>query len=234
MKSITLIMAYYDNPAMLTMQYERLRTLPADIRGQIGVIIVDDCSPKSPAFVEDLRGIPLQIYRLRKDVRWNQDSCRNIGVSHAETQWVLLTDMDHIVPPATWKYIITKRLDEDKAFQFNRVSLPDLQGYKMHPNSWLMTKKFYDKSGGYDERFAGYYGTDSDFRYRLRKMGIVPVLKEVLIRVPREVVADASTTTYLRKQPEDAPGLSRVKQERAVDPNWKPLRGSFEYDRVFP
>lgn len=234
MNSITLVMAYYENAGMLKVQYEGLRQLPAWMRDQIGVVIVDDCSPKAPAFVEDLLGIPLQLYRLRKDVRWNQDACRNIGVSHAENNWVLLTDMDHLVPEATWHACIMRKLDPAVVYQFNRVSAPDHSPYKMHPNSWLMTRKMYDAIGGYDEAFAGLYGTDSDFRERVRKVTTIVMLKEVLIRVPRQVIPDASTTTYLRKQPEDAPGLARIKRLREKDPDWKPRRGSFEYDRVHP
>jgi hypothetical protein len=229
-----LVMAYYDNASMLERHYELLRELPGKHRDHISLIVVDDCSPNAPAKPADLKGMSLQIYRLRKDVRWNQDTCRNIGVSHAETPWVLLTDMDHLVPRETWDVVLTRKLDPMTAYQFNRVSLPDLDAYKMHPNSWLMTKKIYDEVGGYDEAFAGLYGTDSDFRTRVRDKTNIVMLKEKLIRVPRHVIPDASTTTYLRKQPEDAPGIARVKRLREKDPNWRPLRGSFEYDRVYP
>lgn len=232
---ITLIMAYYENPGMLETHYTLMRELPVEIRSQIGLIIVDDGSPKHPAQPGDTAGVPLQIYRMKKDVRWNQDACRNIGVNHSETPWCLLTDIDHIVPAVTWKRILAMELDQSIAYTFNRVSAPDHEPYKFHPNTWLINRVLYDRVGGYDERFAGYYGTDGDFRDRLRPVAReVKQLKEFVIRVPRAVIPDASTTTYLRKQPEDGKNIQRIKGERAALDDPSPLRLTFPYDRVHP
>lgn len=235
MTPTTLVMAYYENPDMLREQYRVLAALPDKLRDLLHVVIVDDGSPRSPAFVEDLRGIGLQLYRMKKDVRWNQDACRNIGVRHAETGWVLLTDIDHIVPEKTWDTVLSRDWDPQLAYYFARVSAPDLQPYKVHPNTWYMTRQKFDEIGGYDERFAGYYGTDSDFRDRLLKAVVkTPMIKENIIRVPRTQIADASTTTYLRKQPEDREAIHRIKEERAQIEDWKTLRYRFEYGRVYP
>lgn len=235
MTPVTLVMPYYENPSMLVRHYDLIRALPFAIKDLLHVVIVDDGSPKAPAFAptNDI-GVPLQLYRLRKDVRWNQDACRNIGAAHAETAWLLLTDIDHMCPRNTWNSIMTRKHDAAKAYNFARISEPEMQPYKPHPNSWLMTKDLYNKVGGYDERFAGYYGTDGDFRSRLQAIAKVEAFKEPLIRVPRGVTPDASTTTYLRKQPEDTPAIIGIKAQRAKEKDWKPLRGSFEYDRVYP
>jgi hypothetical protein len=232
MNNITLIMAYYENASMLRKQFGALRAMSALVRDHVSVIIVDDGSPTTPAKAEDLNGMPLQIYRIKEDIRWNQDAARNIGARHAETNWLLLTDMDHMVPQRTWEHLISYDWKEDRAYQFTRVSAPDMAPYKSHPNSWFLTKRLYDKAGGYDERFAGFYGTDSDFRNRLRHVANMAVVKAPLIRVPRTVVADASTTSYLRKQEEDAIGIARVKAERAKAEDQRPVRYRFAYDRV--
>jgi hypothetical protein len=89
MTPTTLVMPYYINAGMLKAQFEMLRNLPANLRDLIGVVVVDDGSPTAPAVPEDLAGIPLQIYRIDIDIRWNQDAARNIGVRHAENNWVL-------------------------------------------------------------------------------------------------------------------------------------------------
>lgn len=236
---LTLVMAYYDNPKMLAQHYALWAMMPVDLREHIRLVVVDDGSPRWPAeppLTNGLRAqLSLQIYRLRKDVRWNQDACRNVGVSHAETNWVLLTDIDHVVMEGTWRRLLGSEWDEGKAYKFRRISAPYMDIYKPHPNSWFMTRKLYDRAGGYDERFAGLYGTDGDFRDRVVQTATaVDVLKESLMRVPRAIVEDASTTTYLRKQPEDRAGLERVRLEREAIGDWKPLRGTFEYDRVYP
>jgi hypothetical protein len=89
MTPTTLVMAYYENPGMLAKQFASIRELPANLRDLIGVVIVDDGSPTKPAQPEDLAGVPLQIYRIGVDVRWNQDAARNIGVAHAGKQLAL-------------------------------------------------------------------------------------------------------------------------------------------------
>lgn len=231
---ITIVMAYYDNPGMLRRHYDSVRAMSPIVRGALHLVVVDDCSPGTPAYPEDLLGAGLQIYRLRRDVRWNQDACRNVGVNHSETEWVLLTDIDHLIPEATLEHLMGRGWDPTKAYKFHRVSEPDLLPYKPHPNSWFMTRALYDAIGGYDERFAGLYGTDGDFRERLALRAEIKMIKADIVRVPRSVTPDASTTTYLRKQPGDREGIARVKSERARIRDWKPLRGRFKYDRTYP
>lgn len=233
MKPITIVLAYYENAKMLCRQCDNFRSFPNDIKDHLRLIVVDDGSPKHPAQFEDI-GFPFDIYRVSQDVRWNQDACRNIGVHHAETEWVLLTDMDHMIPLHTAKGLIRGGHDKGTVYRFGRVSLPGYESYKPHPNSWFLTKNTYDKAGGYDERFAGWYGTDSDIRERLKTVARILDLKDTLVRVPREVVPDASTTTYKRKTPEDGEAIKRIKAERAGDPDWRPLRMTFPYVKVHP
>jgi hypothetical protein len=241
MTPITLVMAYYMNPSMLARHYKLWEEMDVKLREHVHVVVVDDGSPTGSAYgpPDALRDMSIQVYRIDVDVRWNQDAARNIGVAHAETNWVLLTDIDHIVRIKTWRFLTSQlELDTGNVYKFRRVSEPELQPYKPHPNSWLMPKKTFDAAGGYEERFAGLYGTDGDFRDR-----VVPLVKEVvhlkesIIRVPRQVTPDASTTTYLRKQPEDSRGLPIVRrqiEEMKQKGNYKPLNLSFPYHRVYP
>ena len=233
MNSITLVMAYFENAGQLERQYNLLRTMPEHIKQNVHVIVVDDCSEDKPAHKAKL-GMPCTLFRLNPPkIPWNQDAARNIGAHHAVTKWLLLTDMDHMVPVETWNAITLSDLKEDRIYKFSRVSAPDYSPYKPHPNSWLMTKAMYDKIGGYDERFAGWYGTDADFRNRAAECGTITLLSEVIIRVGREVVPDASTTKFKRK---DQDGLSealrRIKAERNAIPGWRPLNLQFPYERV--
>lgn len=236
MRRITLCMAYYINAGMLAEQFRRLRALPQEIKDQICVIVVDDGSPDVAAKGEQI-GMPLEVYRIGVDVRWNQDAARNIAAHHADTQWLLLTDMDHIVSLSAWKRILDHKLHKTNVYRFSRTTL-EANGnetpYKPHPNSWLMTKKMYQLIGGYDERFAGHYGTDAEFRDRVQQTTAIVMLDEHLIRVPRETIPDASTTTYVRKgAPEDSGAIQRIKGERALEENWKPVRLSFAYKKIY-
>lgn len=234
MTTFTLVMAFYENPGMLRRQYDHLRSIPSRAREYMKVIIVDDGSPHSPAWGEDI-GMPLEVYRIGIDVRWNQDAARNIGVHHADTPWLLLTDMDHMIAPKTALYLVENKFDGRIAYKFTRVSEPDMSHYKAHPNSWFMMKALFDRMGGYDERFAGFYGSDADFRNRLLKIArIFQFDDKPLIRVPREVTPDASTTTYERKTPEDSAAMSRIKQGRDLEPNWTTRRLTFPYSKIWP
>jgi hypothetical protein len=156
--------------------------------------------------------------------------CRNLGVDQARTEWVLLTDIDHVMPLDTLRPLLTMELDPRDVYRLSRQDAPLRTPYKPHPNTWMMTRKMFDRIGGYDERFSGYYGSDSEFRERVQANArAIVMLPQALIRYPREVIADASTTTYERKAKEDGIHVPRIKAERARIPNWRPLRLTFPY-----
>ena len=264
-RCFTMIIPYYENRGMLAKQYDHLLSLNPEVRAFINLIICDDGSPTSPASPPDgiegrieydqvsdphwsvrLNGEAtalglrsFQLWRVDKDVRWNWLACRNIGAHYADTQWILMTDIDHLLPEATAIRIIEGPLDPACAYMFSRVDAPDMAPaldrhgkHKPHPNTWLMTKQMFDKVDGYDESFSGFYGTDGMFRRRVERAarGII-TLPENMIRVPREVVPDASTTRYGRKEQQDREGVARIRaqREREGGPN---KRLSFPYHRV--
>jgi hypothetical protein len=232
MRDATLVMAYYENPDMLEHHYAAMRKMSKEVRRHMRVIVVDDGSPLNPARPGD-PGCPLEVYRIGVDIRWNQDAARNIGVHFAQTDWLVVTDIDHMVPEATWQYLQTFDPTPNTTYKFNRVTAPAMDPYKPHPNSYFISKRIWDRVGGYDERFAGYYGTDGDFRDRLNQHSAVEQVKPFLIRVPRDYIHDASTTRYARKTPADA-AIRDIKGQRASVPGWRPLTLTFPFTRVYP
>jgi hypothetical protein len=68
-----------------------------------------------------------------------------------------------------------------------------------------MSKALFWEVGGYDEEFSGYYGTDGYYRKRLNQKADEGTHLEglTIIRYPREVIADASTTEFERKTAHD-------------------------------
>jgi len=179
-------------------------TFPAHLRQHIAAIIVDDGSPEKPA--EDvLKGyaqpFPIRLFRIEKDVRWNWLAARNIGAHHAKDGWCVLTDMDHVIPQSTAEALVYGKHDPSKVYAFSRI---EHSGEKVNPHSasFLMTRSMFWKIGGYDERYSGFYGTDGMYRKRLAKHATINVLTDRLVR--HEYQGDSSTTTYLRKQAEDA------------------------------
>lgn len=238
MKALTLIMPYYDNPTMLEEQQSQWAKYPPELRARLHVILVDDGSPRWPALpavrqpVEALGLASFRLYRCLVDVRWNWLFCRNLGVSEASTDWIFMTDIDHVMPTKTLGRLLEEKLDPEKAYRMSRVDAPDKTPYKPHPNTWLMTRALFDKIGGYDERFSGFYGTDGEFRNRVRdNSSDIVILPHVMVRYPREVIADASTTTYGRKEVQDRTNVRRIVMERREIPDWRPLRLTFPYER---
>lgn len=236
MRDITLVLPYYRNTGMLREQQRAWNAYPPEVKPRLHVIVIDDGSPKYralPEHIEDIGLASFQLYRTLVDVRWNWLFCRNLGVSKATTEWVLMTDIDHVLPLETLRTLLDGDLDDQAVYRFSRVDAPHLTPYKPHPNSWFLTRTMFDRIGGYDERFSGFYGTDAEFRDRVTATArAVVMLPDVLIRYPREVIADASTTTYGRKEPQDRENVQRIRAERAQLPSWRPLRLTFPYERL--
>jgi len=233
LNDVTLCLSYYENPMMLRHQLEYLAAIPDEVKSHIRLIVVDDGSPDHPAepviAAAPSPGCPLALYRMDVDIRWNQDACRNLAASQAETRWLLLTDMDHVVPLKTWVRIIMGRLTWKEVYTFSRKTGAKLSMRNPHPNTWLLTVDRFDAAGGYDESLAGWYGTDGDFKRRLARVATIVLVPEFIHEVTPDMVPDCRTTRYDRKTPEDRTNLSRLIAKRGAA---APVKGRFPWHRV--
>lgn len=239
-RAFTLIVPYYDNAGMFREQQRLWRALPAEIREGLHVIVVDDCSPTAPATADvhpETAGAlaSFRLFRTKVDVRWNWIFCRNLGVEQAATEWVLMTDMDHVIPSATWRRLMRDPLDPICAYRLSRVVAPDHAPRDPHPNTWVMTRHmFVNRIGGYDERFSGIYGSDGHFHGRVEEWAkAIHLLEDVAIVYPETVIADACTTTYARKEPSDHERKKEIRASiRALSDQYAPLRLTFPWEQV--
>lgn len=247
---LSLVMPYYKNPRMLSWH---LRTWRYDwsemIKEQVEVVIVDDGSPTETASeilellvtkATTLVSLPkINLYRVLEDRPWHQHGARNLGAHVATSPWLLMTDMDHMVPASTMIEVLRllPELNKNTVLTFGRVDAPltltwktdhwtefqrtrNVDGaLKPHVNSFVVSRERYWKLGGYDEDLCGIYGTDGHWRGRL--FGAHTVERHLkhapLIRVDREVIPDASTRDVERK----TPGRGKAKQRVHL----KKLRG---------
>lgn len=242
---ITYVTPYYENAGMLREQLAALGSASEHILGAVEYIVVDDGSPDNPAaevvkeFHKEgwLDGLDFKLFRILKDVRWNHIAARNIGVHYSTHQWLMLTDIDHVVPPDTFGHLLgtLNKLDKNTFYTFDRVDAPHRVPYKSHPHTWLMSRALWDKFGGYDERFSGHYGMDFLARERLLAIAQTKHLKYPIIRYPREVIADASTTRYERKLQADRDWVKTKRQQLKNEGTYeKPVTLSFEHVKVYP
>ncbi len=243
MRPLTLVLPHFMNLGMLAEQQKIWSDYPADLLACLHVVVIDDCSPKGhrpSAAAVTVQGLAsFRLYRLLEKKRWNWLACRNLGAKVAATDWVLFTDMDHALPVETLRRLLSGDLDPRRAYRFGRVDAPhpwpyrldECAPYKMHPDTWLMTKAmFFSKGiGGYDERLSGCYGTSGEFRDRVfATASAAVILPDPMIRYPREVIPDASTSpsVYTRKN-DPANDAELVKRKAARDriKGWRPLHG---------
>jgi hypothetical protein len=255
MREVTLVLPHFQNLGMLQEQQAIWADYPQRLRRQLHVIVVDDCSQdqQKPGpehmWIDGLASV--RLFRLLQKKRWNWLACRNLGALKATSDWLLLTDIDHGVPVETLDRLVNGPLDERSAYRFKRIVAPKPWPYdvtrcatwKPHNDSWLLTRQlfFYDDGvekfvSGYDERLSGCYGTSGEFKDRVSAVARTLVeLNEVLIRYPREVIADASTppSLYPRKNnTQNDEDLAKRKRRRESLGNWRPLHGLTKFEAV--
>jgi len=198
---ISIVFPYYDNPEMLRFQLETMSSYSAEILSRCEIVIVDDGSPSFPA-PEVVLASPFRearVFRLLEDKPWNQDAARNIGAFEAHGQYLLLTDIDHIVPEQTLS-ALHEVDDEDGVYVFSRKAHFSEKVVPSHVNSYFMSRVLYWQIGGYDEDFWGAYGSDRLFRQRLLQSNNVIELSDIRLElVTRGAIVDAKNVTLSRQ-----------------------------------
>jgi hypothetical protein len=212
-------MPYYNNGKMLdTHITEYWSKYSPEVRQNLRVIIVDDGSTQDPA-ENHLKGpmpVPVTLYKVMKDIPWNQHGARNLGFHVAREGWCLATDMDHAVPNEFLEKVMSEPLADGCFYTFNRELANgepnNGEKGKSHKNSFLIEKNTFWNGGGYDEDFCGTYGGDSWFRASLERVALHVHRSDLnFIRYTATEVQDCSTTQFSRQ------GKSRDDFKRIFD-----------------
>lgn len=204
---ITIVMPYYDNPKMLRLHLHEWSMFTPSQKQALRAVIVDDGSPNAPA-EENMReygskvGFPVRLFRIVPNIPWNQDGARNLGMKNVETDWALMTDIDHMVS----RHEVSKMLDftshktmKGQYYMPHRVLFDGMVTHP-HPNSYIMNVSDFWSMGGYDEDFAGVYGSDGNFR-KCMKAGLQERVTPSwsLTLWPSSAISDANTKDFGRK-----------------------------------
>jgi hypothetical protein len=197
---MNLIYAYYENGGMLDRQVEEWESYAPEVKQKLQVFMVDDGSQNDPA-VNHLKpvGFPIHLYRVIPNLVWNQTGARNLAMHNATDDWCMMMDMDCLLTADQAQLLISG------PWRSRRFYMPQAANYQgvmehQHPNCILVERNVFWESGGYDEDFQGWYGSDAPFKAALSR-----VAKRVdtnifhIRRVRREDIADASTREWGRK-----------------------------------
>lgn len=231
MKSLTIAMPYYEAPTMLE---EHLRWWVDYDPGEVSIVLVDDGSEISPAkSVLEWNGIPegldLSLYWIELNLPWNHGGARNLAMNKVATEWVILTDIDHVAFPWSVRDLMKWPLDPGVVYQPPRYDKVDgaPQRFTRHSDSYIITPDMFWAVGGYDEQFTGYWnGPFEPFRKALKR---TTELKEVdagiLLRHNNsEKIPDANVTEWGRKGTEFDINSNKAlkKKQRVAMTKYKP------------
>lgn len=224
-KPITMVFPYYEQPPLLERQIDSWRNYPPAVKQNLSVIIVDDASPDHPArdvLANQGLPFPVHLFRLAEKVRWNQHAARNIGMHQAAEGFCAILDMDLIVPGDTLLGLIYGEHFPDVVYRFSRRRHT---GETTHPhaNAWFMSREMFWRVGGYDESFAGIWGTDDDWRRRCAQTATIRVLAEELICFD----ATKKTQRQMRESRQRKKEIIAARGE-----GWRPKTLSFRYHPV--
>ncbi len=161
---LTYVTNFYFNqksPDALIRLLRRYEGCDQALLDRIHFVIVDDGSPitfEIPKFDLNIKWL-----RIDRDIRWNQPGARNIGVAHAKSDNIILTDIDHEFPEETLKAAAELESCGRNIYKFRLSHLPKGK-VKGSANIFLMSRAQFLKYWGYDEEFSGHYGfEDSRF-----------------------------------------------------------------------
>ena len=96
---ITIGLTYYDNRLMLDRVMEYYTSMQNE---HVKFMIADDASPNSPLKADDMPE-DWALLRILDDVGWNNEGAKNLIMKQAETEWVILCDLDHVLMPHVYR-----------------------------------------------------------------------------------------------------------------------------------
>lgn len=139
---------------------------PAEILDRMHFVIVDDGSPVSYEIPDvDLN---LTWLRITEDIPWNNPGARNLGVTYAKSDKIVLTDLDHQFPAETFAHILGMGECGTSFYKIHRTD--EAGGIKRsHPNLFVMSRARFMRFWGYDEHYCGHYAHDDVWFSRFQK-----------------------------------------------------------------
>ena len=167
--NITIIQTYYNERFYLETQIERWN----NYNTPVNIILIDDGSQIEPAenvlkehTIND--NINFSLYRVTEDIGFNGHGCRNLGARLAKSNWLLFLDIDYTLQPSDLKRLQTETLDLNSWYELNAKFKGRGNTY-MALNQFLIPRKLFLDSGGYDESFVPFHHGDRELLSHLER-----------------------------------------------------------------
>jgi hypothetical protein len=233
MQNITITFPYYCQPRMLDLQLGCMASYSQFVKSHIEIIVVDDCSPENPLTVWGGIGIPMRFFRTDKRIPWSVAFARNLAAKQSSNDWILFTDIDHLVSGEVAESLICGDFDPHYVYIFDRLFCGG-EKHHGHKNSYFTHRIFRERLGGEDERMIGYGPQERDFNERAKSITPLECIQLPLILVTNNIVPDSKTTGVPRITERTGCEFQELMRERAGIDNWKPLTMSYPWHELHP
>jgi hypothetical protein len=150
---------------MVKYWWKNMRGYDEELRHFFKFIFVDDGSPKHPLDPpEDIvRDFDLKLFRVKKDILWNEMGARNLAMKHTKG-WAMLMDADFLLPPDQARVLMGLDAQQPTMYVPRARLVGTTKHYVHPPNLYIIHADTYWKCGGYAEEYAGAYGfSDVEF-----------------------------------------------------------------------
>jgi len=162
---LTYVIHYYldqDSPSVILDLLSKYSQYSGELLDVVQFVIVDDGSPLEFEIPE--YNLNIIWLRITDNIIWNQPGARNLGVTYAKSDKVLLADLDHEFPEHTLQKMTQMGRLGKKFYKVWRLNREDNKIGRPHPNTFLISRGRFFELYGYDEEYSGGYGAD-DYRF---------------------------------------------------------------------
>lgn len=157
MIDLTIGFSIYCQPEMLSLWLERFNAEPIEARRRVEVVVVDDCGTPEVGRIDAER---FRVFRVEKDIHWNQPGARNLIAHVANSERLMLIDPDMTMAEGMLQKLIDAALTLKPGRCFRPILRYEANGKfeTTSPNVHLILREDFNRIGGYDEDYCGNKG----------------------------------------------------------------------------
>ena len=179
---LSIVIPVLDSHEVVRRQCSYWNRLISEYFGQVEIILVDDGSEPPLTTIPIIGPMPfIKSIPTNDKSPWSEHMATNIGVEQAKGEYILKTDIDHIITKEVLD--IAMRFDNDNVMMFfkrkegkldEKGNLIDLGTERTtHANTFILNRERFLEVGGYNEYGEGYGpGGSYDLMKRLLQFGV--------------------------------------------------------------